>query len=80
MTEQEIYSVLTEIFHDVFGDDSLDLTPTLSAADVPKWDSMNMILILVAVEQRLGVKLRSREVNDLGNVGDLVSVIGRRLA
>ncbi len=80
MTEQEIYSALTEIFHDIFDDDSLVLTPQLSAADVSKWDSMNMILILVAVEQRLGVKLRSREVNDLRNVGDLVAVISRRLA
>ena len=79
MTEPEIYDRLTEIFHDVFGDDTLVLTPGLTADDVPGWDSMRMITILVAVEERLGVKLRSREVNGLACVGDLAAIVELKL-
>ena len=35
-----IYSRLTEVFHDVFDDDSIELTPQLSAKDVDLTDSL----------------------------------------
>ena len=34
MQQHEIYARLTEIFHDIFDDDTLVLTPGLSAAEV----------------------------------------------
>jgi acyl carrier protein len=75
MTEGNIYSVLTEIFQDVFMRDDLVLTPTLSAKDVAGWDSFKQIEIVIATEERFGIKLRTRELDGLQNVGDLVSVI-----
>jgi hypothetical protein len=35
MQQSDIYDQLTVIFHDTFDDDTLVLTPTLAAADVP---------------------------------------------
>jgi acyl carrier protein len=78
MTEAEIYAALTPIFHDVFLRDDLVLTPTLSANDVPGWDSFKQIEILIATEQHFGIKLSTREVDKLTNVGDLVSVVARK--
>ena len=63
MTEAEIYAALTSIFHDVFLRDDLVLTPTLSANDVPGWDSFKQIEILIATEQHFGIKLSTREVD-----------------
>ena len=78
-TEAAIYDGLTEVFHDVFGDDTLTLTPTLSADQVKGWDSVRMVTIILGVEQHFGIKLRSREVDQLKNVGDLAQLVQAKL-
>jgi acyl carrier protein len=75
MTEAEIYQQLTEIFRDVFGRDDMELTPELSAKDVKGWDSFKQIEIMIAVEEHYGVKFRTRELESLQNVGDLVRAV-----
>jgi acyl carrier protein len=75
MTEPEIYQALTTIFHDVFLRDDLVLDPGLSAKDVEDWDSFKQIEIIIAVEQQFGIKFRTREMDSLNNVGDLVHLI-----
>lgn len=74
MSEVEIYSALTEIFRDVFMNE-MDLTPQLSAKDVEGWDSFKQIEIILATEQRFGIRLKTREIDGLSCVGDLASVI-----
>jgi len=78
MFKSDIVAALTEIFHDVFLRDDLTLTPTLSANNVEGWDSFKQIEIVIAVEERFAVKLKTREVNALSNVGDLVAVIASK--
>jgi acyl carrier protein len=78
MTEPEIYQALTTIFHDVFLRDDLTLTPELSAKDVPDWDSFKQIEIIIAAEERFGIKFRTREMDSLNNVGDLVQLIASK--
>ena len=76
MTEQaRIYEDLTEIFNDVFMRDDMKLTPELSAKDVDGWDSFKQIEIMVSVEERFNIKLNTREIDGLKNVGDLADVI-----
>jgi acyl carrier protein len=70
-----IYEALTEIFNDVFMRDDMILTPGLSAKDVPGWDSFKQIEIIISVEERFGIKLNTREIDTLKNVGDLANVI-----
>ncbi len=78
MTEIEIYSALTEIFHEVFRNDDMVLSPMLSAGDVAGWDSMKQIELIVATEERFHIKFRTRELDQLKTVGDLVTLVGNR--
>lgn len=78
MTEPEIYEALTTIFHDVFLRDDLALSPELSAKDVPDWDSFKQIEIIIAVEEHFSIKFRTREMDSLNNVGDLVHLIASK--
>jgi acyl carrier protein len=78
MTEPEIYQTLSAIFQDVFLRDDLVLTPALSAKDVDDWDSFKQIEIIIAVEQHFGLKFRTREMDRLGSVGDLVHLIASK--
>lgn len=75
MSETEIYAALDEIFRDVFLKDDIELRPELSAKDVPGWDSFKQIDIILAVEEKYRIKLNTRELDSLSNVGDLVRVI-----
>ena len=80
MTEAEIYAGLAEVFHEAFGDDSLVLTPQTSASDVKGWDSVKMVSIILGVEQHFDIRLRSREVDRLKNVGDLAALVKTKKA
>ena len=79
MTEADIYAALGEIFSEVFLRDDLALTPGLSAKDVAGWDSFKQIEIVLAVEQRFAIKLRTREIDGLHCVGDLASLVAAKL-
>jgi len=78
MSESEIYAELGEIFRDVFLRDDLELRPDLMAKDVAGWDSFKQIDIILAVEEKYGIKFNTRELDGLNNVGDLVKVIGAK--
>lgn len=78
MTEPEIYAALTDVFRQVFDDPEMELSPELSADDVPGWDSFNHINIVVASEMRFGVSFRSSELEELRNVGDFVALVRRK--
>jgi len=75
MSQDTTYAKLTEIFHDVFDDDSITVTPTLTADDVDEWDSLSHIRLVLAVEKKFGLKFSAAEVGRLKNVGEFVSLI-----
>ncbi len=75
MTEAEVYAGLTQVFADLFGDPAIQLTPETTAADVPGWDSFNHLNIVAGAEERFGVRVGTREVDGLRNVGDLARLI-----
>lgn len=75
MTEAQVYEQLAVIFREIFLRDDLDVGPALSAKDVPGWDSLKQIEILVATEEHFGVKFRTKEIDSLQNVGDLANLV-----
>jgi len=80
MQTADIYAKLTIIFHDLFDDDSIVLTPELMAADVPEWDSFNHINLIVAVETSFKIKFQTAELEQLHTVGHLANLIATKLA
>ena len=71
---------LTPIFRDVFNDNALVVTEGMTAADVPTWDSLSNINMIVAVEKAFGVKFSIKDVSNLKNVGELLELIKRKAA
>lgn len=80
MTDSEIFRRLTDIFHDVFDNDDIELTPDMTAEDVDEWDSLSHIRLIVAAEKEFGVSFSSSEVANLENVGQFVALIVARTA
>jgi acyl carrier protein len=80
METTDIISRLTPIFRDVFNDDKLVVSEGMSAADVPTWDSLSNIDLLIGVEKAFGVKFSIKDVRNLKNVGELLELIKRKAA
>ncbi|HAF94182.1 acyl carrier protein [Stutzerimonas balearica] len=79
MNEKDILNALTEVFRDVFDDDNIVLTPDTTANDIDGWDSQTHVLLIVAAEQRFGVKFRTAELESLKNVGHFAELIRAKL-
>jgi acyl carrier protein len=80
MQNNEIVSRLTPIFRDVFNDDALIVSEGMTAADVPTWDSLSNINMIIAVEKSFGVKFSIKDVRSLKNVGELLELIKKKAA
>ena len=78
MEEPEIYARLGEIFQDVFDDESIEVTPELSAKDVDGWDSLTHIRLILTIEKAFKIKFTTSEIGKLENVGELVTLIKAR--
>jgi acyl carrier protein len=71
----EIYAKLEEIFSDVFVRDDIRLSPTTTADQIEGWDSFKQIEIILAVSEHFGIRIPTREVDKLKNVGDLATSV-----
>lgn len=55
--------------------DDYDLQDETMAPQVPGWDSLNHVNIILAVEKNFNIKFKSYEVLRLKNVGDLQKLV-----
>jgi acyl carrier protein len=76
--EAQIFERLTEILRDIFDDDSISVTPELSAKVVDGWDSLTHIRLMLTVEKAFKIKFSTSEIGGLKEVGDLVALIKTR--
>ena len=63
----------------MFGDPLLEATLETTSDDVPRWDSMNHIALIVEAECRFGIEFRTAEIEDLKSIGELVRAIETKL-
>ena len=57
MTKEEIYNALDEVFQEVFDDDEIHVNEFTTADDIEDWDSLEHINLVVAVENKFGIKI-----------------------
>jgi acyl carrier protein len=77
MSQADVISRMQPIFDGLFLD-PVKLEPALTAKEVPEWDSLMQISLLVAIEKAFSVRFRVGEVEGCRNVGDLADLIGKR--
>ncbi len=76
-SEQEILSGLAEIVNEVAGVPVGDVQPDKSFIDDLDVDSLSMVEVVVAAEEKFGVKIPDDDVKDLSTVGDAVAYIAK---
>lgn len=79
MTREEIFAALNEVFWDVFDDEDIVVADETTADDIEDWDSLEHINLIVAIEERFGIKFSMKDVTSLKNVGEMVDVILQKI-
>jgi acyl carrier protein len=75
MTTESTIETLTNVFREIFDDDTIEIRRDMTAGDIDGWDSLTHIRLIIAVERAFGVRIPSTKIANLNNVGDLIDAI-----
>jgi acyl carrier protein len=75
MSEEEIVKELAVILNEVAGVDQAKVSVDKSFLDDLEVDSLSMVEVVMAAEDKFGVKIPDEEVKNLKTVGDAVNFI-----
>jgi acyl carrier protein len=59
--------------------DDYDIKDDMRADEVPGWDSLNHINVILAVEKEYGVRFKGTEVLRLKSIGDLQKLVDSKI-
>ncbi len=62
---------LEEVFKAVFNDDSITLEDGTTANDIPGWDSVAHINLMLSIEQSFGMQFSGDQFSAFENIGEL---------
>ncbi len=75
MSQSELLAPLAEIVHELTGVAPADVTPEASFADDLDVDSLSMVEIVVAAEERFDIRIPDDDAAELRTVGDALRYI-----
>ena len=75
MTDQEILAGLAEIIEEIAGTPADEVTPSANFVDDLDIDSLSMVEIAVAAQDKFGVEIPDEQLKDLKTVQDVVNFV-----
>jgi acyl carrier protein len=79
MNTAEIISQVNRIFKEVLDNNEISVNYNTTAEDVEDWDSLNHIILVVAIEKHFNVRFTSDEIHRFKNVGEMCDEIKNKL-
>ncbi|MGN6794611.1 MAG: acyl carrier protein [Streptosporangiaceae bacterium] len=77
MTQEEILAGLSEIVDEIAGVPADEVTPEKTFVDDLDIDSLSMVEIAVAAQDKFGVEIPDDQLKDLKTVQDVIDYVGR---
>ncbi len=77
MTDQEILAGLAEIIEEIAGTPADEVTPSANFVEDLDIDSLSMVEIAVAAQDKFGVEIPDEQLNDLKTVQDVVNFVAK---
>lgn len=74
-SNEDLIKVVNRVVCDVLNSPDVVLTEETTAADVPGWDSLTYVQIIIEIERLYSLRFTSTEVAQLENAGSLVELI-----
>ena len=75
----DIREKLTNLFKEVFDEETLVLSDDMTADDVDAWDSLSHINLMIAIELAFDIEFKQSEIQNFANVGELIQGIEQKL-
>lgn len=79
----DIRAQAQEVFRQVFDDPEIVLRDDMAIPEMPGWDSMTHISLMIAAERRFNIKIAAAEISRLKesgqNVGTFLALIGTKV-
>ena len=79
MTQDEILAGLSEIIDEIAGVPADEVTPEKTFVDDLDIDSLSMVEIAVAAQDKFGVEIPDDQLKDLKTVQDVIDYVGARV-
>ena len=79
MTDQEILAGLAEIIDEVAGVPADDVTPEKNFVEDLDIDSLSMVEIAVAAQDKFGVEIPDEQLKDLKTVQDVINYVSKNV-
>ncbi|WP_119421324.1 acyl carrier protein [Desertibaculum subflavum] len=73
MTAAEALATIAPVIREVLDRPDLEITPSLTARDVPEWDSLANITIIIEVERAFAIKFTSDELAAFADTGAMAA-------
>lgn len=81
MEADDIRSEVKETIAEVLDlDDDVDIVDSTTASDVPRWDSLRHVRIILSIERKFKIRFDESEVQSLKSAGDLFSMVAIKVA
>jgi acyl carrier protein len=71
--------IVNNIFIEVFKDANILLDKDTSSNDIERWDSLNNMHLVVALERHFKIRITLKDIQSWRNVGDLCEWISQKI-
>lgn len=79
----DIRNKLQEVFRSVFDDEDITLRDDMTADDIPEWDSVHHISLIISVEDAFGIRFATAEISSLKkpgqNIGTFIQLLATKM-
>ncbi len=75
----QLLTMIRDALAEIVDDRRLELSEASNAEDVPDWDSINHVKLIIVLEEELGIRFEADEIAEIQNVGQLIDAVQKRL-
>ncbi|HOX52277.1 MAG TPA: phosphopantetheine-binding protein [Fibrobacteria bacterium] len=77
MTNEEALAAVLKVVRVVLDDEDIDFTADALIRDIPEWDSLNNMHIVVRLEKMLGLDFQQSDFEGMTSIQELIDLIVR---
>lgn len=70
---------IEKVFKEVFDDDEFVLDLQLASNQMPEWDSMTHIQLILALEQEFNIKFNTQQIANMDSVEKIMLIIQEKV-
>lgn len=79
MRKEDLIAGLREMIGEIAGVDMKDILDTTELRDIPGWDSMKQVKLVVTVKKRYGVEIKFSDIKSLIDINSVADYIASRI-